>query len=306
MKKLRLTVLVAILGFGSVISCKESSSSAKEEQTMTAGTATFHVDDTLLPIAEDVLAVFANMYGRANITLESRSEAEIVKLLLEDNASVAILPRKLTQEEEAHFRNRKITPRITEFGTDAIAFITNKNTTDTLLNLDDVMALLQGRESKIKKLVFDNPNSGTVQELMKRAGVSKLPPSGIHAVGNNQAAIKYVYDNEGAIGVIGINWVLQPSPEMVKDVENIQVMAVNNVKKDGAAGAYYKPNQSNIATDSYPLTRRCYVLNYQGTQGLGMGFANFISAPDGQRIILKSGLMPVNIPNRELEVRNKL
>lgn len=272
---------------------------------MTAGNATFYVDDTLQPIAEDVIAVFTTMYDRATINQVNKSEAEIVKLLLQDEAGVAVLPRKLTSDEEAHFRNRKIEPKITEFGIDAIAFITNKKNADTILKLEDVVAVLQGKESKIK-LVFDNPNSGTVQELLKKAGVAKLPSTGVHAVSNNQEVIKYVHDNDGAIGVIGINWVLQSPPELSKYVENIKVLAVNNVKKDGADGPYYKPNQSNIATGSYPLTRKLYVLNYQGKQGLGMGFANFISAPDGQRIILKSGLMPVNIPNRELEVRNKL
>jgi phosphate transport system substrate-binding protein len=37
-----------------------------------------------------------------------------------------------------------------------------------------------------------------------------------------------------------------------------------------------------------------------------MGFANYISAPDGQRIVLKSGLLPETIPTREIEVRNEL
>lgn len=306
MKKIRLAVFFGLLALSTVLSCKDEGASKMVEETMTAGSATFYVDDTLQPIAEDVIAVFSNMYSRASISQVNKSEAEIIKLLLEDDAGVAILPRKLTKEEEAHFRNKKIESRVTEFGIDAIAFITNNKAADTLLKLEDVLSLLQGEESKISKLVFDNPNSGTVQELLKRAGVSKLPSSGVHAVRNNQEVIKYIHDNDGAIGVIGIDWVLQSPPELTKYVENIQVLSVNNVKKDGPSGAYYKPNQSNIATGSYPLTRKLYVLNYQGKQGLGMGFANFISAPDGQRIILKSGLMPANIPNRELEVRNKL
>lgn len=306
MKSIRYFILAGLLIGGIVTSCKDNPSTGAVEETMTAGKATFYVDNTIQPIAEDVIAVFSTMYDRANIIQVNKSESEIVKLLLEDEAGVAILPRKLTSEEEAHFRNRKVEPRITEFGIDAIAFITNKKAADTILKLEDVTALLQGKDSKIKTLVFDNPNSGTVQELLKKAGVSKLPSAHIHAVSDNEEVIKYVHDNDGAIGVIGINWIVQSPPQLSKYVENIQVLSVNNVKNDGAAKVFYKPNQSNIATGSYPLTRRLYVLNYQGKQGLGMGFANFISAPDGQRIILKSGLMPVNIPNRELEVRNKL
>ena len=84
------------------------------------------------------------------------------------------------------------------------------------------------------------------------------------------------------------------------------MLGVDNVKIDKKVKKYYKPSQSDIATGSYPLTRKLYVLNYQGRPGLGMGFANYISAPEGQRIILKSGLLPVEIPPREIEVRKDL
>jgi phosphate transport system substrate-binding protein len=80
------------------------------------------------------------------------------------------------------------------------------------------------------------------------------------------------------------------------------VLGVNNAKVDKGAKKYYKPSQSDIATGLYPLTRTLYVLNYEGRDGLGTGFANYVSAPDGQRIILKSGLLPVTIPPREIEI----
>jgi phosphate transport system substrate-binding protein len=48
--------------------------------------------------------------------------------------------------------------------------------------------------------------------------------------------------------------------------------------------------------------RKLYVLNYSNKNGLGMGFATYIGAFEGQRIILKSGLLPVEIPSREINV----
>ena len=56
----------------------------------------------------------------------------------------------------------------------------------------------------------------------------------------------------------------------------------------------------------YPLKRPIYLLNYQGKNGLGMGFASFVAGDIGQRIILKSGLLPVRIPSRELNVRKEI
>jgi phosphate transport system substrate-binding protein len=105
---------------------------------------------------------------------------------------------------------------------------------------------------------------------------------------------------------VGVNWLLQPTPQLQKVVENLTVLGVDNVKITAGAGTFYKPSQSNIAQGFYPFTRKLYVLNYQGKKDLGIGFANYIRATQGQRIVLKSGLLPQEIPTRELEIRNEL
>jgi phosphate transport system substrate-binding protein len=302
-------LIVSAAALSVLFSCRnDSGSNASEtEETMTAGTATFLVDNTIQPIVEDVIAVYQNMYDRATIKQVNRSEGEIIRALLADSARVAILSRQLTPEEEFYFKKKKITAKVNEFAFDAIALITNRQAKDTVVKLEEIIKVLKGETSAaIPKLVFDNPNSSTVKYLLNLAGVSKLPSQNIYALKNNEDVIKYVHDNNGAVGVIGLNWLMQPPPALTKTVENIRVLGVNNVKADKTGNNYYKPNQSNIGAGLYPLTRKLYVLNYQGKQGLGMGFANYITAPDGQRIILKSGLLPVNIPNRELEVRNEL
>lgn len=292
-----------------MLSCKDNNSQKKGavKETLTSGSITLLTDNTVQPIIEDVLAVFYSVYPRATIKQENKTEQEIIQALLKDSSVVAVLPRKLTKEEEAHFANRKVKPRITEFGVDAIALITNEKATDTVVHLEEVLKVLRGQASdKVKTLVFDNAGSSTVQYLLQLAGVKNVPSKGVYALKTNEEVIKYVHDNNGAIGIVGVNWLVQPPSALTQYVDKITVLGVDNVKIDKGRKVYYKPNQSNIATGSYPLTRKLYVLNYQGKQGLGMGFATYISAREGQRIILKSGLLPVNIPEREIAVRNEL
>src|SRR5690606_4373515 len=157
---------------------------------------------------------------------------------------------------------KNIKPRATEFAVDAIALITNSKAADTVVNLEEVLKVLQGRPSdKVKRLVFDNPASSTVQELLRLAGVAKVPQNGVYAVKSNEEVIRYVHDNNGAIGIVGVNWLLQPPAGLTQYIDNITVLGVDNVKIDKAEKKYYKPNQDNIATGSYPLTRKLYVLN---------------------------------------------
>ncbi|RYJ43452.1 PstS family phosphate ABC transporter substrate-binding protein [Flavobacterium beibuense] len=304
------SLLLALTVSGTFYSCKNKTDENGEtviEETLTSGEITILTDNTISPIVEDVLTVFHSVYTRAHIKQVNKTEKEIIQALLNDSASVAVLPRKLTSSEEKYFTNRKITPRVTEFATDAIALLANSRTNDTVVNLEDVLNVLRGKPSgKVKNLVFDNPGSSTVEYMLKMAGVDKLPESGVYSVKNNEEIIKYVHDNAGAIGIIGIDWIVQAPEHLTQYIDEITVLGVDNVKMDGAEKKYYKPNQSNIATGAYPLTRKLYVLNYQTKQGLGMGFEIYISAREGQRIILKSGLLPAEIPTREISVRKKL
>jgi phosphate transport system substrate-binding protein len=54
------------------------------------------------------------------------------------------------------------------------------------------------------------------------------------------------------------------------------------------------------------LARELYIVNCQGFSGLGMGFASFVAGDIGQRIILKSGLLPYKVPPRKLSIRNQI
>ena len=104
------------------------------------------------------------------------------------------------------------------------------------------------------------------------------------------------------IGVIGINWIFQPPLDLQEIVNNVNVLAVKGINKSD----YIFPTQDNLAQGKYPLARDLYIVNCQGYSGLGMGFASFLSGERGQRIILKSGLVPERIPSRKIVIRNTI
>ena len=307
MKRIHILVALSFVFAGFFFACKNNAANGEVEETSTSGKLTLYVDNTVQPVAEDVIAVFENVYDRATITQVNKTETEIISALLSDTARVAIMTRKLTAEEERHFEEKKIEPKVTEFAVDAIALIVNERTTDSIIDLEEVLKVLKGETSdKVGKLVFDNQNSSTVQYLLKKAGVETASANNVYSLKTNEEVIKYIHENAGAIGIVGVNWLVQPPPSLKQYVKDIKVLAVSNTDAETGEKKYFKPSQSDIATGFYPLTRKLYVLNYQGKDGLGTGFAIYISAHEGQRIILKSGLLPVEIPTRDIEVRNKM
>lgn len=283
-----------------VFSCQKKEN--KKQDTITEGKATIYVDESIFPVVEDEQAVFEAEY-QARLHLVSKSENEIVNSLLNDTAKIAILPRKLTEKEEKAFQTKKITPKITAFATDAIAFIKNKTTNDTLVALQDVIDFIKGKTvQNIKGLVFDNANSSTARYLSEVSGVSVVDQKNIFSLKTNEEVIKYVAENNGMVGVIGINWIFQPPLELEQFVDKVNVLSV----KDKNKTEYFFPSQDNIASGNYPLARTLYIINCQGYAGLGMGFKSFLTGERGQRIILKSGLVPELFPSRKIKIRNTI
>lgn len=291
-------LLVILLAF--TIRCHKKESDTIKE-TILEGKTDILTDETLTPIVEDQVAVFESQYD-AKINLIPKSEAEVINALLKGSAKIAILSRPLTKDENAVFEHRDIFPKVTKFATDGIALIRNINNKDTLIALNDVLDFLRGKKvSGISGLVFDNPNSSTVRYLNELAGVKTTIDKGVFSFRNNEEVIKYVAENDGMIGVIGLNWLAQPMPQMQQYIKRVSLL---NVKGDN--GTYYSPTQNNIAENKYPLARDLFVVNCQGYSGLGMGFASFVAGERGQRIVLKSGLLPVKIPGRRILIRNHI
>jgi phosphate transport system substrate-binding protein len=171
-----------------------------------------------------------------------------------------------------------------------------------LLALKDVILFMQGSaQTTVKGLVFDNPNSSTARYMNKLAGIEELPKEGVYSFKLNKDVVKFVSENDGMIGIVGLNWLYQPSPDMEGLIKNINVLSV----KGEGSEEFVSPTQNNLAEGKYPLARDLYIINCQGSFGLGMGFASFVAGDIGQRIILKAGLLPVRMPPRKVIFKNK-
>lgn len=294
----KLSSLVLLVLF--FTACNKSNN--RNQETILKGKATLLVDETLKPIMEDQIEIFESRY-EAKIKLDAKSENDVIQALVKDTSSIAVLSRRLNADEMKVFASRKIIPKTTPIAIDAIVLISNTNSKDTLVALNDVLEFMRGKEqSKIKGLVFDNPNSSTVRYMDSLAGLTSIPKKGVFSFGTNNEVIKFVSENTGMIGIVGLNWLSQPSVEMKKYVDKLNILSIRGLKDSN----YYFPDQNNIAEGKYALARDLYIVNCQGYSGLGMGFASFVAGDIGQRIILKSGLLPVKVPPRKLNIRKQI
>lgn len=288
-----------------ILACKDKIDKDKKAETILTGEIDLYVDKTVESMVQGQIDVFENQYD-AKVNLTAKSESEIVNDLLSGKTSMAVLTRRLTKEEENYFQNKKIIPRVSHFASDAVVFIRNKQSTDTLIDLQDIYNLLHGKSGKLKSLVFENPNSSVVTYMNRWANVANGNKENIYSLNSTAEVFEFVSKNSEAIGVIGLDAVTEPYPEWEKLLSQVNVLAVKDVKKGSGRQDYYIPNQANLGKGLYPLKRSIYVLNYQGYAGLGTGFASFVVGDIGQRIVLKSNLLPITIPDRNIILRKEI
>lgn len=294
-------------------SCGSDNNSPKID-TATSGTITIAADESLKPIVDAEIAVFESIYPNAHLNVVYTNEYDAMQLLVNDSARVAITTRELLPDEKAILDRATITPRYAPFCKDAIALIVNKKVTDTVFTVEQLEKILNGsiqnwnqiggkRQSGPIQIVFDSPKSGAVRHLrdsvLKGAELSK----NCFAVANNEAVIDYVEKNPNAIGIIGTSWISdRDDTTTVGFMNRITVAEMVPIDPATAEAATMKPYQAYVALKQYPLWRTVHITLREPRVGLGTGFASFVASDKGQRIVLKSGLVPATAPVRIVEL----
>ncbi|MES2558946.1 MAG: substrate-binding domain-containing protein [Bacteroidota bacterium] len=305
-----------ILAFATLqLACGSPDKNGKNMDTATSGTITIAADESLRPIVEAEVEVFESLYPAAHLNVIYTNEYDAMQLLVKDSARIAITSRELLPEEKAVLDKATITARYAPFCKDAIAIIMNKDSKDTILNMQQVKAILDGTYTTWKDLnaknpvspiqvVFDSPKSGAVRHLKDSVLNGKELAKHCFAVSDNKAVIDYVETHANSIGLIGVSWISDRDDSTSNSFMNrIHVVSLVPVNPETAESTSMKPFQAYVALKQYPLWRTVQITLREPRVGLGTGFASFVASDSGQRIVLKSGLVPATAPIRIIDLK---
>jgi phosphate transport system substrate-binding protein len=312
---LQMKYLAAFIPLLALISCNEKP--IKEyTDTPTTGAINIGVDETYRPIIDSQLEAFHYYYKNAKVTAHYLSEGDVFKELLLDSVRMIVAARTLNEEEIRYFESLNLVPRVTKIAYDAIALITHGENPDSVLTYEQVRDIFNGKITDWKQLgdgknqgeiriVFDNNKSGTARYMKENLLGGKEFPSNCFATNTNEEVINYCNDHPGTLGIIGVNWISDgDDPASLDFLKKIKVIAVEPADTALGAGRSYKPYQAYIAQQFYPFTRTVYIISRDIRSGLASGLTAFIAGDKGQRIILKSGIMPATKPVRIVGFRN--
>ncbi len=311
MRKMNKWLLLPIL---ILTSCNYNPNAGLNEETPTRGNIKIGSDECFTLLTEAEVEVFQNIYENAKLNVVYKPEFDLINDLLNDSVRLIITARKLSTEEIEYFESRKIYPKTVTIAYDAIAFILNKKNKDSLLRFTDIKSIFKGEYTSWKqinpqsnlgpiKVIFDNVKSSTARYIKERFNLpDKFPPT-CYAVDKNEEVIKYVENHPNAIGVISVAWISDKDDSVSKGfLKRIRVAAISPEENPDGID-YYRPYQGFIADKSYPFIREIYVINRESFSGLGSGFVQWIASDQGQRIVLKMGMVPATMPIRLIKTK---
>ncbi len=311
--RISLLVLSCIAVF---CSCSQQAPPNNDETT-TKGNIKIGVDESYQLLLDTEILTFTTTYNYSHITPIYKPELDIRDLFINDSIRTMITCRQLTQSETDYLTSKQIIARTTKVAYDAIAFIINKNNPDTLLTYNEIKNIFSGnvnnwnqinkksKNSEIK-VVFDNNKSGNIKYFVDKFALSNKFPENFSAVNFNEEVVNYVEGHENAIGIVSVNWISDKQDSISHSfLSKVNVVAVSNEIEPDGGGNYYRPYQGSVADKSYPFIRDVYVICRETFPGLGTGFSSFLAGEIGQRIILKSGMVPATMPVRLVMIKDK-
>lgn len=307
-------------------------SACDDKKRTDVSTATLVCDNSFENIMKQEIDVFEYVHPKNFILCRYVPQAEAFDSLFKGNTRTAVVGRDLIKDERISLKKKYPNLRSMKIAVDAVALITNPENRVDMVSLSELRDILEGRTTRWSELspmgddrninvVFDSQGSGLATFMRDSVmGGAKFGPN-VTAAGSIDSVFSVVKHHKGAIGVIGVSWLTRDlevdttaMAEKVKELQSdkavvgqeindrmdasgVNVLAVMN--SDARA---CKPYQQYIYDGSYPLTRPIYMITTGSPVGAVGRFYTFVTSTEGQKLIMKTGILPARMQVNVYEV----
>jgi phosphate transport system substrate-binding protein len=291
----QLLFLVALLG-----GCTSPAPDPRVDDIPTKGDVLILAEEDFRSVLEAQVLAFENIYAEAHVRLRYLPQAELLKAMMSDSVRAVFTTCLPGAEQETYFRTRSLSRDVVPVLTDGIAVVTANLLEAKSVSVDSIRSGLTGAGRHV--VVFDGTGTGVVRTVVDSLfGGDQSALRAASAVPGVDSLVHLVATSPGIVGLLAFSRISDLDDPRCRALRaNVSLCAVSP-SGDGPA---VMPNQSTLADGSYPLRRTLYAVVTEGRSGLGTGFVSFVAGHKGQRIILKSGLAPIRVPAREVEILN--
>lgn len=311
--KAEIKILVLSIALTAIVTLNGCDYTIKKSVS-TTGEITIGVDEGISPVVKEEASEFMRLNNESKVNLTIKTSKEVIADLNNGTYKTIVVGRDLTKEEADIFAANKIEIKRTAFARDGIGVIVNPKNMVTKLNYNELKRIFTGEQKEWNTLDGDNKDvySGKIKVFIARKNASihdifkeKVLAgadfgSGDVICSTSTQMMNEIKSNENAIGFISMAWITVSNDTLDESVKPLKIAAVDPT--NGAVGNYVGLHQGYIANKTYPLFTEAYIFTTDFSMNLSVGFSSFLVAYDGQRIVLKSGLVPVTQPVKIIQL----
>ncbi len=289
----------------------------KKKHSQTSGTMTLVCDNTFQNIMQQEVDVFEYQYPDAHILAQYAPQGVALDSLMNLKTKTVIISRDLTENEREYLKSKKRFVRSSKIAVDAVALIVNPENPVEKLTVKEIADILSGSSDEWNDLqpcelgkisvVFDHKASSLVTYMRDSLLNGRELGANVYAQGSIPDVFRTVKENKNALGILGVSWITTDMSSADMSKEDLATSVLSNDPVEGATlsndvkvvkvyrpgdSRAYKPYQEYIFNGSYPLFRQIYMITTGVSGTLDAGFYTFVTGNIGQKIIMKTGILP--------------
>jgi phosphate transport system substrate-binding protein len=287
------------LVFALVLACLAAGGCGKPKNTEspTTGTLSLVSAEAVAPVIQKEIAEFMRLYIKAAITCDSSTSREALVKFVNLETKMVVLSRDLNPEEKKSLDAAKFSYSSFALAKTGIAVVVNPENSVEKLNLVQLRDIYTGRITRWEEVggaggkitpVSLSRNSGTAEVFLGALGINAGLSPDLRVVAASRDLENAISADPSAIGFVSMNWL------------SGKVKAVA-VARD-SSGDFIDVHQASVYQGSYPLVETAYALTTAGAYGLASGLISFMTSAPGQKIFLDSGLVPVTMPVKLIQL----
>lgn len=290
----------------------------------TTGEISIAIDENVEPLMKDEIKEFERLNPEAKINMISEPTRNVIADLINGQTQFIVSTRNFTEEEKSLLQKNRLEVKDYPIAVDGIGFIVNVKNPVTRVTSEDLKKIFSGEyknwtdiraqdsEQNVEARKFFTGNVNLIRPFIQRKNSSTyqyVMDSILRNVEYSNTALvcstsvqmlKSVRDNEGAIGIINMNWLSTGRQDTIDST--VKALRISKIRENGRQEDFAEFHQGLLYNGNYPYRRTIYVFTTQVDMNLATGFITFLTRTDGQKIVLKNSLAPVTQPVRTIQI----
>ncbi len=273
-----------------------------DARNINKGTITIYAEASYQVLLDELIQSYENVYPESDITPVYASDADVITAFMQSKTRMMLIGTTLTPEQKKKIeQSQNMEPKEFKIGREAIAVISSLSNPDSVFDYDAFIASRSGdKTAKYANtgFVFNKDCAGMVSTLLGNTGAG----ANMFSLNNTDTVAGYIAKNTSAIGFISFASISDMDDPKVQAL--LQKVKVLSVAKRDTSGVQVVTNlsQATIASNDYPFQRYVTLVKGNTPELLGTGFVNFLYRSKAGRIILKAGLVPETMPERQIKI----